>query len=62
MHLLHNSMNCKEGTDEDCGIQDRTYGEHEASQNPRKKTDGLGSKQCLGITKLIPGLLRWLKW
>ena len=39
MYLLHNSMNCKEGTNDDCGIQERPYGEHEASQSPRKKTD-----------------------
>lgn len=39
MYLLDNSMNCKEGTNVECSIQERHYGEHEASQSPVKDSD-----------------------
>lgn len=39
MYLSHNSMNCKEGTNVECGIQERSYGEREASKSPMKDSD-----------------------
>lgn len=39
MYLPHSFMNWKEGTNVECGIQERPYGRHEASQSARKNSD-----------------------